>query len=286
VGSGMCIGDSATDSARRPVPSTRRGSNRATEKRKANRPIATITDRNITHRVISRLGAVAPADRVFKDVWSVLVTPEGVYFSAYARLFRWSPDSQTVKVWQPAVRFSKAFWVQGALHVVLSKSGLHRLRGDDWEMVPGGDKLEGHWKCVRWLCGGFNPNDPVFSKLNIEAEYRRVAGDIGKRNRLDHSEPLGVPARRRAAEACGVQIISAFNDEEWGRLYDGWELDEHRYREEQRIRWQDALAAVKAKYPLDGSDSANEVQEYEVQELRRRWLKVPQERSWPIWSVS
>jgi DNA polymerase III subunit gamma/tau len=154
------------------------------------------------------------------------------------------------------------------------------------EMVPAGGNLEGHWRCVRWLCGGFNPNDPVSSKLNIEAEYRRVAGDIGKRNRLDHSEPLGVPARRRAAEACGVQIISAFNDEEWGRLYDGWELDEHRYRKEQGIRWQDALAAVKAKHPLDGSDSANEVQEYEVQELRRRWLEVPQNRSWPIWSVS
>ena len=52
----------AIERGRSPDPGTRRGSNRATRKRNANRPIATITDRNITQRAISRLGAVAPPE--------------------------------------------------------------------------------------------------------------------------------------------------------------------------------------------------------------------------------
>jgi len=106
---------------------------------------------------------------------------------------------------------------------------------------------------VRWLCGGFNPVDPVFNKLNIETAYRRVAGNIEGRTRLDSSVPLGNAARRKAELDCGVDLISAFNDEQWDRLYDGWELEEAKYREQQKMLWQSALADVLARHPLDGS---------------------------------
>jgi hypothetical protein len=152
------------------------------------------------------------------------------------------------------------------------------------EMVAEGERLNGHWSCVRWLCGGFNPNDPIFPKLNIEIAFRRVAGNIGTRTRLDSSEPLTAVARGKAELECGVDLVSAFNDEQWDRLYDGWELEEHGYREEQKLLWQAALADVVARHPLDGSDRSKEAQDYEVEELRKGWAARALDRPWSIWS--
>lgn len=154
------------------------------------------------------------------------------------------------------------------------------------EMVPGGERLDGHWSCVRWLCGGFNPQDPLFSKLNIEMAYRRVSGNIGTRTRLDSSESLTAVARRKAENECGVDLVSAFNDEQWDRLYDGWELEERRYREEQKLLWQAALADVVARHPIDGSERSKEAQDYEVEGLRKDWTARAEARLWPIWSRS
>ncbi len=107
--------------------------------------------------------------------------------------------------------------------------------GIDLNIVPPGEKLDGHWRCVRWLIGGFNPNDPIFLNLNIEAECQRVAGDIGKRNRQDGSDLLAAMARRKAELECGVGLLSAFEDGQWDRLYDGWEQEEQKYREDAKI---------------------------------------------------
>ncbi|WP_434925369.1 AAA family ATPase [Bradyrhizobium sp. HKCCYLS3070] len=154
------------------------------------------------------------------------------------------------------------------------------------DMVPEGERLDGHWSCVRWLCGGFNPTDPIIAKLNIEIAYRRVAGNIGRRTRRDSSESLTAKARAKAELECGVALASAFDDEQWDRLYDGWELEERTYREEQRPLWQVALADVVARYPLDGSARSKEVQNYEMEELRKRWEACATVRPWSIWSRS
>lgn len=153
------------------------------------------------------------------------------------------------------------------------------------EMMPEGERLDGHWTCVRWLCGGFNPNDPIFEKLNIETAYRRVAGNIGKRTRRDSSESLAAKARAQALLLeGGVDLVSALDDEQWDRLYDGWELEEFKYRKEQKLLWQTAVADVVARYPLDASARSKEVQDYELEELRKRWLASPPVRPWAIWS--
>jgi DNA polymerase-3 subunit gamma/tau len=154
------------------------------------------------------------------------------------------------------------------------------------EMVPAGEELDGHWRCARWLCGGFNPSDPTFSKLNIEAEFQRVAGDIGTRTRLDSSESLAPLARRKAEVSDGIEILSAFNDAQWDRLYDGWELEEREHRDTERSLWQATLAEVVAKHALDGSAQSKETQNYEADELRRSWAARDRVRAWPIWSRS
>ena len=144
-----------------------------------------------------------------------------------------------------------------------------------FEIEPPSMRLNGHWRCVRWLCGGFNPNDPVRVFLNIEKQFDRVAGDIGQRTRVDFSEPLGAIARLQEAEQCGgLPIASALEDKQFQRLYDGWEFDEHAYRLQERDRWHAAVAKIKASHLLDGSTSAKETQERELEELRRR-------HSWP-----
>lgn len=154
------------------------------------------------------------------------------------------------------------------------------------EMNPAGEKLDEHWRCVRWLSGGFNPRDPIFAKLHIEAEFQRVAGDIGKRNRLDSSESLAPLARRKAEVSDGIEILSAFDDAQWDRLYDGWELEEREHRDTERSLWQATLAEVVAKHALDGSAQSKETQNYEADELRRSWAARDRVRAWPIWSRS
>lgn len=153
-----------------------------------------------------------------------------------------------------------------------------------FEMVPAGERLEGHWSCVRWLCGGFNPADPIFTKLSIEPKFQRVAGDIGKRNRLDSSEPLGAAARlAEERNSGGLSLMSAFDDGCFERLYDGWELDESGFRKEERLRWKQAVAELEQRYFLYGSKEAKEVRDYELEELRRNW-STPK-RHWRTWGA-
>jgi len=152
------------------------------------------------------------------------------------------------------------------------------------EMLPAGPRLEAHWRCVRWLCGGFNPQDPIFGKLNIEPEYQRVAGDIEGRTRVGCSDLLAPLAIAKAQEI-GLQLVSAFDDQQWDRLYDGWEIEECASRLEHKLILEEAIARVEALYPLDGSPQTKEIRESELAELRARFGARARRRSWPIWDL-
>ncbi|MGM5028314.1 AAA family ATPase [Tardiphaga sp. 862_B3_N4_1] len=154
------------------------------------------------------------------------------------------------------------------------------------EVAPVGERLDEHWRCVRWLCGGFNPSDPIHPRLGIEGEYLHVAGDIGTRTRLDLSEALGGAARNKADRDCGVDLLSAFNDEQWDRLYDGWELDESVYRDQQRLTLQAALTELRAKHSQEEATYSEERRSYEEDELRSTRAASAPTRSWAIWSRS
>lgn len=86
---------------------------------------------------VSLVDSVAPGDRKFGNVWSVLSTSKGIYFSSNERLFRWSPG--TMKVWRPRSKFGIAHVLDGAVYVTESGVGLERVRGDQLDVVPGGD---------------------------------------------------------------------------------------------------------------------------------------------------
>ncbi len=94
-------------------------------------------DQTGSNRFVSLLDKIPVEDRKFADVWRILPTPAGVYFSAYARLFRLNPDG-SVKVWRPASNFGRAFYVLDALYVKTPEQGLMKMAGDRLSAIAGG----------------------------------------------------------------------------------------------------------------------------------------------------
>ncbi len=79
----------------------------------------------------------------FADVWRVLPTPQGVYFSAFSRLLRLNNDG-TIKVWRPEKKFGRAFYALNSLYVQAAGTGLMRMGKDDrLSLAPGGERFTG-----------------------------------------------------------------------------------------------------------------------------------------------
>jgi DNA polymerase III subunit gamma/tau len=152
-----------------------------------------------------------------------------------------------------------------------------------FEIVPAGDRLEAHWRCVRWLCGGLNQQEPLAARLNIEPEFRRVAGDIGQRTRMPISDSLKPGKIENVENEAGLKLLSAFDDQAWDRLYDGWELEEHLSRMMHTRLRQAAIEEVRQSYAHTPEEQAGI--EAALVELRASWPdKYARERSWPVWS--
>jgi class 3 adenylate cyclase len=97
-------------------------------------------DASGTMRFVSLRDKVPRQDRSFADVWRILPTPEGVYFSSFSRLFRLNRDG-SVKVWRPQKKFGRAFYVLNSLYVQTAGAGLMRMAGEELTPVPGGENF-------------------------------------------------------------------------------------------------------------------------------------------------
>ncbi|MGB6729422.1 MAG: GAF domain-containing protein [Terracidiphilus sp.] len=88
---------------------------------------------------VSLLDKVPAADRDFTDVWQILVTPQGVFFRSYQKLFRW--DGNRLKVWTApdGSRFQALSLVRGHIYTALGGMGLEEIVGDDLRPASGGD---------------------------------------------------------------------------------------------------------------------------------------------------
>lgn len=152
------------------------------------------------------------------------------------------------------------------------------------EWVEAGQRLEGHWRCVRWLCGGLDPREPDLERLKIEPEFRRIAGDIGQRTRMPISDSLKSAGIRKAEEELGLVGLSAIDDGAWDRLYDGWELDEHLSRRAHKRLREAAIDEVRRRYePVDRPDK-HAALDAELAELRRSWAdEYTRDRPWQLW---
>ena len=88
-------------------------------------------------KFVSLLDKVPANDRKFADVWRILATPQGIYFSAYERLFRLNQDG-SIKVWKPASNFGRAVYVLNSIYVKTREQGLLRMEGDKLTPIAGG----------------------------------------------------------------------------------------------------------------------------------------------------
>ncbi len=96
-------------------------------------------DSSGTQHFVSLLDKVPVQDRKFTDVWQTLVTPQGVFFRSYDRLFRW--DGKRMQVWspQPQSRFQALSAVRGHIYTDQNGIGLQEIVGDELRNLPGGD---------------------------------------------------------------------------------------------------------------------------------------------------
>ena len=81
-------------------------------------------------------------------------------------------------------------------------------------------------------------------------------------------------------------FLSAFDDQAWDRLYDGWELDEQLSRQMHRRLRETAVQEVRRRYEPADTPETEASMEAELAELRASWPdKYARERSWPLWKA-
>ena len=84
----------------------------------------------------SLMAHVDSTDTGFIEVWNTAVTPEGIYFQASNRLFRW--DGATMKSWSSSHRLHTSFAVNDRFYVKQDSVGLLTVVEDSLALVPGG----------------------------------------------------------------------------------------------------------------------------------------------------
>ena len=82
---------------------------------------------------------LAPEDRAFTDVKTIIAVGQDIYFQSAERLFRWR-DGRFTR-WLPTQAFLGAFTVGGCLFVTEAASGLLELKNDQLEPLAGGAPL-------------------------------------------------------------------------------------------------------------------------------------------------
>lgn len=111
-------------------------------------------------RFVSLLALVPPENRKFADVWNTRVTNQGIYFTTYNTLFRYTPralpdqkgktggyfheDEQAtgdMRVWKAQTRFQLSFVVRDTLYVDQKDFGLMQMVDDSLRLVPGGERF-------------------------------------------------------------------------------------------------------------------------------------------------
>jgi signal transduction histidine kinase/DNA-binding response OmpR family regulator len=92
-----------------------------------------------TLHYVSLLDKVPAADRDFTAVWQTLPTPQGIFFRAYNRIFRW--DGKQMHIWPAADKssFQALSMVRGHIYTSQDGIGLEEIVGDEIRPVPGGE---------------------------------------------------------------------------------------------------------------------------------------------------
>ena len=95
-------------------------------------------------KAVSVLDRVATPDRIVEFVSQALPTPEGMCLVEQTHVFLFRPDG-TTRVWKCAQVPLRAWWMDGAVHVVLTGMGIFRLEanGEMVSVAPKGEPVDG-----------------------------------------------------------------------------------------------------------------------------------------------
>ena len=178
------------------------------------------------------------------------------------------------------------------------RDGAGRLGGDAVEFVPPpeGDRaaLRFHWRWALDLCAGLDPSveawDPALGQhrplLKLLRVKQRLIGPVLDYPLVEISTPLSDEA---IAEACRDRLepLSAFDDNAWGELTTGWELEEFDERRRTRVERKRRLAEVGQRFGEGTSETRAEVERVvdawpsDPRRRRRRWRGWRAGRPWP-----
>ncbi|UWU92936.1 AAA family ATPase [Bradyrhizobium sp. CB1015] len=141
--------------------------------------------------------------------------------------------------------------------------------------------MKWHWDCVRWLCAGLNPQEPVFKHLNLST--CREAGDLGPKRRRHSASNSLLSNGMAEASQYNMEPLSAFDDEAWDYLYSGWELKEYGDRQEWKKERKADVEKVALTYP-SGDPENDERRKSELGKLLESWPdRYQRPRSWTLW---
>jgi signal transduction histidine kinase/CheY-like chemotaxis protein len=92
-----------------------------------------------SERFVSLLDKIPGEQHDFTDIWQTLVTPQGIFFRSFERLFRW--DGRQMHSWPVTAksRFETLGAIQGRIYTGEEGIGLQEIVGDELRSLPGGD---------------------------------------------------------------------------------------------------------------------------------------------------
>jgi DNA polymerase-3 subunit gamma/tau len=157
-----------------------------------------------------------------------------------------------------------------------------------------GQRVARHWAMVRRLWRGLSPNlghwdeqaerAPLANLLGVPRPMRGQIGALTTVRRISSSGTLGPSASARAQSA-RMTFLSAFADNAWHRLFDGWELREFADRTTERAARRDLEERIRLEWP----SSLNRIEvdrcQEEIERLHLSWPSNPhlRARSWVGW---
>jgi diguanylate cyclase (GGDEF)-like protein len=78
----------------------------------------------------------------FADIWSIQITPQGVFFGAVRHLFLYRPDGGPPRLWRHPGRFGALAQAGGEILAQFRGEGLRVFRNGDWQAIAGTGDLQ------------------------------------------------------------------------------------------------------------------------------------------------
>lgn len=118
-------------------------------------------------RYVSMTSRLSPEDRKFSEVWRCFVTPRGVIFTTFKKIFRFHDDE--VKVWRTQSIFLLGHYVHQRFFVHELQVGLLELRDEQLQLVADGKRFAADkiYSMLEWNDASFHSKNKTSQQILI-----------------------------------------------------------------------------------------------------------------------